>query len=259
MKNMRELKRRGRALRPGLAIQALCGVLAVSLLAAPVWAQAPSGTAPRSAPSGPVDPWMAPQGGAPAGEAAGTLGAPATGESMIQVDVKADSSGVRLDRVLPTGDTTPVCLAPCSRLVPRNNLYIIQGDGVRSTSKFLMPDDQSRVTLNVKAGSSGRQVSGALLLLAGVVVGYAGLLTAEVGTAANTFNDASGSGQRSNEVLTVGGVMILAGVAAAVGGIYLVMTSSTHVQSSTGSTFTREDRPRPRRPAVALTPTGLVF
>lgn len=172
---------------------------------------------------------------------------------MIQVDIKADESGVRLDRVQGDGVTRPVCVAPCSRLVPRNNLYVINGDGIRTTSQFLLPDDRNQVTLDVKVGSSARHGGGAALLVVGGVVAYVGLIS--LGGAAGS----TGS-QADNKAATIGGGLLVGGLAAAIAGVYLVMTSSTKVISSTGSTFTEDDHARPRaKSTVALTPRGLTF
>jgi len=253
-------------------MQALCGVLAVSVPISVAHAQAPGAApvapAPPSLPSGPVDPWTSPDGNAPppaygadayGAPAAGYPGAPGNPGGVIQVDVKADQPGVRLDRVQGAGVASTVCLAPCSRLVPRNGLYIIDGDGIRSTSQFLLPDDRNQVTLDVKAGSSARHGGGAALMVGGLVVGYIGMITLELGLAAEAATDGT-THDRSDKAAAVGGVMLAAGVAAAIGGLYLVMTSSTHVTSSTGSTFSEDTHPRPRpRSGIALTPRGLTF
>ena len=175
---------------------------------------------------------------------------------MIQVELQADAPGVRLERVGVDGRTTPLCFAPCHRLLPRSSLYVVGGDGIQSTSQFLLPGDRSQVTLNVRAGSTVRRGAGGALLLAGVIVGYLGLAFAEAGLLSS---DADGSGKRSfNSAEAVGGVMMLGGLVASIGGLVMVLSSSTKVSSSTGSTFTKDERPR-TRPVVALTPGGLVF
>lgn len=266
---------RRRSGHPGLARQALCGLLIVGLpmgvghaqtpAGAPVPQAAPAPLAPPAPPPGPSDPWTTPDGTAPPpAYGADAYGAPVTGYpgtpgGMIQVDVKADEPGVRLDRVQGGGAATTVCVAPCSRMVPRNNLYVIDGDGIRATSQFLLPDDRNQVTLDVKAGSSARHGGGAALMVGGLVVGYIGLITLELGLTSEAVSDGT-TRDRSDRAATAGGVMLAAGVAAAIGGLYLVMTSSTKVTSSTGSTFSEDEHPRPRpKSTVALTPRGLVF
>lgn len=262
-------------------MQALCGVLAVGVPVSVAHSQVPGSApvpqatpappappAPPALPPGPADPWTSPDGTAPppaygadayGAPAAGYPGAPGYPGGMIQVDLKADQPGVRLDRVQGSGAASTVCVAPCSRLVPRNNLYIIDGDGLRATSQFLLPDDRNQVTLDVKAGSSARHGGGAALMVGGLIVGYVGMLVLEAGLTSQAYADGT-TDNRSDRAATVGGVMLAAGVVAAIGGLYLVMTSSTRVSSSTGATFTEEERPRARpRSGIALTPRGLTF
>ena len=261
----------------------LCGVLGVAVPVATAHAETalplPSAVPQPQASGGSPDPWTSPdapaaypQGGyAPVAPGANPApGAPpgafppgyAPPEGgFIRVDMRADAPGVRLDRVVGPGATVPVCLAPCSRVVARNNLYVIQGDGVRTTSQFLLPDDRPDVTLTVHAGSTGRQAGGAVLMAGGVVAAYVGLLTVEIGLASGALADGTGgSGTRSDRTATIGAGILGVGLAAAIGGIYLVMTSSTKVNSSTGSTFTKSERsPARPRSAVALTARGLEF
>jgi hypothetical protein len=240
---------------------------------------APAVAPPRPAPqgSGPADPWTSPEGPGnypQGGYAAAPLGAappdgfqpgapagygPPDG-GFIRVDVKADGPGVRLDRVVGPGATVPVCFAPCTRVLPRNNLYVIQGDGVRTTSQFLLPDDRPDVTLKVHAGSTARQTGGAALLVGGIVAAYVGLITTEVGLAAQTFNDGTQTSNRSTGTATAGAGILVVGIAAAIGGLVMVLGSSTRVDSSTGATFTNAEPPRKRpRSAVAVTANGLEF
>lgn len=273
------VRSRRRSGHPGLAMQALCGVLVVGLPVSVLHAQAPGTVpAPQAAPAppppsalpaGPSDPWSSPDGTAPppaygadayGAPAAGYPGAPGyQGGGMIQVDLKADEPGVRLDRVQGAGAAATVCVAPCSRLVPRNNLYVIDGDGIRATSQFLLPDDRNQVTLDVKAGSSARHGGGAALMVGGLIVGYVGMITLELGLTSEAVSDGT-TRDRSDKAATVGGVLLAAGVAAAIGGLYLMMTSNTKVTSSTGSKFSEDEHPRPRaKSSVALTPRGLTF
>jgi len=93
----------------------------------------------------------------------------------------------------------------------------------------------------------------------GLVVGYIGMITLELGLTAEAVSDGT-THDRSDKAATVGGVMLAAGVAAAIGGLYLAMTSSTKVTSSTGASFSEDDHRRPRaKSGIALTPRGLTF
>jgi len=217
--------------------------------------QAVPPTPPQAAPLAAPDPWSSPE----ATGAYPQVGYPPPDGGFVRLDLRADAAGVRLDRVVGQGATIPVCFAPCSRLVARNDVYVIQGDGVRTTSQFQLPDDRSEVTLDVHAGSTLRLGGGAALLLGGGIVGYVGMITTELGLATGSFADSTGTRTRSNGVTTVGLGLMGVGAAALIGGIYLVLTSSTKVTSSTGATFTKQDRPRPRHPTVAVTSTGLEF
>ena len=80
MKRMRKLALARRSGRPGLAMQALCGLLTVTLPTAALYAQPgadPTPPAPPARPSGPADPWNAPDGAAPPpAYGTGALGAP---------------------------------------------------------------------------------------------------------------------------------------------------------------------------------------
>jgi hypothetical protein len=246
-------------------------------------ARATEGAPPDPAPPAPVarpaqpapgaDPWTSPQmpgaspqgGYAPApfgaappdGYPPGAPGgyAPPDG-GFIRVDVKGDAPGVRLDRVVGPGATAPICFAPCSRVLSRNNLYVIQGDGVRTTSQFLLPDDRPEVELKVHAGSAARQMGGTALIVVGIVAAYVGLLaTAATAATADDGTETRRSGPTTASVGLLGG-----GVAVALGGLFLVLGSNTTVNSSTGATFTKADPPRKRaRSTVAVTANGLEF
>ena len=239
----------------------LCGNLAATSAGGRAWAITPGPQAappppPQAAPLAPADPWSSPE----ATGAYPQVGYPPPDGGFVRLDLRADAAGVRLDRVLGQGTTIPVCFAPCSRLVARNDVYVIQGDGVRTTSQFQLPDDRSEVTLDVHAGSTVRLGGGAALLLGGGIVAYVGMITTEIGLATRSFADSTGTRTRSNGVTTVGLGLMGVGAAALIGGIYLVLTSSTKVTSSSGATFTNQDGPRPRRRStVAVTSNGLEF
>lgn len=171
----------------------------------------------------------------------------------VAVDVRSDDPRVRIDRVV--GDSrVPVCSTPCRKMLDTGSIYVIEGDGVRATRQFVLPDDRNAVTLDVQAGSSARFATGVILVGAGVVVSYVGALVWEAGTLSDL-----GSSSHTNAART-GGTMVLVGVPAALIGLYLTVTTHTSVSSSTGATFTLDAPPQPRRrPWIALTPRGLEF
>jgi hypothetical protein len=259
------LWRRSSSRRSGLKASAICVFLMITmsagvLRAQPEGAAAAAGAAPPTAstPAAP-DPWTSPGGVVPAEVDRNGARHP-YGGGLIQVDLKADAPGVRLDHVQPSGNTVPVCFAPCTRLVPSHDLYVIQGEGIRSTSRFVMPDDRNQVTLSVQAGSSARAGGGAALILGGIVVGYLGVFAAQIGLTSAAFAEDGSSTRGARSVAAVGGVLALGGLVAMVSGIYMALTSKTVVNSSTGSTFSEGETLRPRpRSSLALTPAGLTF
>jgi hypothetical protein len=171
--------------------------------------------------------------------------------------MSSDDPRTRLDRVVAGAGSVPVCFAPCNKMLETNSLYIIQGDGVRATTRFMLPDDRDEVTLDVQAGSTARVAGGAILLGAGLISAYIGALVWSAGSISNTNGfDQPGSG---NNAISVGRTMVVVGLGGAAVGLYLALSSHTTVNSSTGSTFTR-DTTRPRAwPLLALTPRGLEF
>lgn len=103
----------------------------------------------------------------------------------VFVEIRSPSRPVRIDRVIAPGMTMPVCSSPCRQVLPRNSVYVITGDGVRPTSQFVLPDDRDRVLLDVKPGSSGDVMFGAVAAGAGLTSMYLGLIF----LAASELND----------------------------------------------------------------------
>jgi len=198
-------------------------------------------------------PWEAPSGQSPHVATWGTSTPPAA-PATIYVDLEADNPNVRIDRMVGNL-SVPVCLAPCRRPLPRDGIYVIQGDGVPATSRFQLPDDRQQVTLDVHAGSSGRRMAGATLIVAGVVAAYAGLLVA--GNLSNGSDTSSSDGTRGPSSWAVG--LLGGGLVATFAGLYLCMTTHTTVVSSTGNTFTVAPAAPRKHSRFALTPRGLEF
>ena len=222
---------------------------------------APPEPAPAPAPAGTPVPMVspyAPGGGPPVSSPyAPEWGARNTGPAApraVYVELRADDPRTRIDRV-GGGPPIPVCVAPCLRWLDPQGTYVITGDGVRTTARFMLPDDRTSVTLDVHAGSTSRLGVGALLSGGGLITAYIGGLVWETGTL-EKLGQGSGDPQRTVDLgLTLLGI----GIPAALLGVYLVATCHTSVTSSTGSTFTQQAPPRRARPRVALTPRGLAF
>lgn len=220
----------------------------------------PAPGAPPPAPAGGL-PWgtpYAPPPGAPGSAEWGAAAAPppqlGMGPRWVYVELRSDDPRTRIDRVLE-GTVIPVCFAPCRKMLDTNSLYVIEGEGVRATSKFVLPDDRDSVALDVQAGSTTRLAAGAILMGAGLVTAYIGALAWEASTLSNSFDGMA----MANRSASVGETMVIVGVVGAVVGLSLALSTHTTVTSSTGSTFTRDDSAPRRSPLLALTARGLAF
>jgi hypothetical protein len=146
-------------------------------------------------------------------------------------------------------------------MLETNTLYVIGGEGIRSTSQFMLPDDRPSVRLDVQAGPTSRLAGGVVLMGLGIAVSYIGALVWEFGEvrdiSANSFGSSTDTSS-NRRAITVGETMVVIGIPAALVGLYLAVTTHTSVVSSTGATFTRAPLPRRRLP-IALTPRGLEF
>jgi hypothetical protein len=179
----------------------------------------------------------------------------------VFVEIRSDNPSVRIDRVVG-GQYVPVCLTPCRRWLPRSEVYVINGEGVRSTGQFMLPDDRQQVTLEVHAGSSSQLSWGVVLVCGGLGVGYLGLFLIDAGALENTGDGFSGNGSSGNGKIAAGSALLLGGLVAAGIGFFVAVTSHTTVVSSTGNSFSwaPETPTRPRkRSRIAITPRGLEF
>jgi hypothetical protein len=175
----------------------------------------------------------------------------------VFVDLNSDDPHVRIDRVVGNS-RIPACYAPCRKMLDTGSVYVIEGEGVRATSQFALPDDRDKVSLDVRAGSSSRMAGGVILLAGGVGIAYLGFYVWELGK----LGSIDGSSSSADRSVHTGETMMLLGLPVAILGLYLTISSHTSVTSSTGSTFTQAvpRAPRPgRRPWLALTPRGLEF
>jgi hypothetical protein len=216
-------------------------VFVASLLAStPVYAQRPAPPPPAyDAPAAPAPlPWV------PVPPVAPRPGG-------VYVELRASSPNVRIERLV--GQLrAPVCYAPCRKVLPVNDVYIIGGDGVRSTSQFTLPEDRPQVTLDVKAGSTAQLAGGAGLILLGLIAGYVGYFVYLAGLVSE-LETGSHTGITAGIGIGVGGLALM-GV-----GLVVVLSARTTVTTSTGATFTSAPARRRKRPALALTPRGLEF
>jgi hypothetical protein len=170
----------------------------------------------------------------------------------VFVELRADAPGVRIDRYVRGGAMITVCSTPCRRVLPRDGLYVIDGAGIRTTSRFSLPDYRRQLILDVKAGSAAQNVGGGVLIVGGVLALFFDLLSGP-GPDAPVESNASSIGDGTRVALLIGGAL------AVTLGTYLTLTSKTTVTSSSGTTFTRAGATRRPRATIAVTPRGLEF
>jgi hypothetical protein len=174
------------------------------------------------------------------------------------VELRADAPNVRIERVMGSVHV-PVCYAPCRMVLPRDNVYVVGGTGVRYSSPFVLPYDRPHVTLDVDTGSSSRLSFGAFLIGAGLIVGYTGMLILAPHGDMYSNDPYAPPIHNSQERNRTGTGMLLGGLALGTVGLIVVLSTQTTVRSSTGIVI-GQSPPRPRkRPAVALTERGLEF
>ncbi len=183
--------------------------------------------------------------------------APAPGG--VYVEMRSDNPNTRIDQV-HGGASIPICAVPCRKVLGRDGVYVIQGDGMRATSNFVLPDDRQELTLDVKAGSTARLAGGVVLMAGGGAVSYLGLIFWSLGSTQNSLGMVNGTGGNEGSAqVSAGSTMLLVGIPAVLIGLYVVLTTHTHVTSSTGATFTQEAPVPRKRSLVALTPRGIEF
>jgi hypothetical protein len=161
------------------------------------------------------------------------------------VELRSRDPRVRIDQIRPDGTAYPVCTAPCRTRLPRDRLYVITGEGVSATSRFVLPDHMEQVTLNVEPGSGLAFGAGAVMFAGGIAAGYVGLGLIKP-LASNAEKIASPA-------------LVIGGVAIAFTGYLITRNARTTVKSSSGSVFSDEPRRPRKQPALALTPRGLEF
>ncbi len=182
-------------------------------------------------------------------------GSPVRAQSLassegVHVDLEANDARVRIDELHPDGTTTPVCVAPCAKVLSRSSLYVIQGDGMPSTTPFTLPEDRRDLFLSVSAGSNAKRRFG----IAAMAVGLPAMVVAFM------FSPADAPPEEQRRVgawpaLLGLGSLVLTGV-----GAWLWWKGGTRVASSTGHSFTSAPPAvRRRYPALALTARGLEF
>lgn len=217
----------------------------------PTTKDAPPPAPPIAAPPAPIDDPNQIATPPPAPPVAPAQPPPTPPPNGVYVELRSADAGMRIDQVTPAGQSWLACGVPCRRILQRNLTYVIESNDAPPTLPFLLPDNATRLTLDVHPGSQTQSNVGTLLAIAGGVVALIGFV--RLATGGN-----SPSSDHSGLELLAGGAVT------GVTGLVLYRTSRTTVTSNTGMTF-GEQRERARdakkspAPSIALTPQGLTF
>lgn len=164
----------------------------------------------------------------------------------IEVEITTDRPSVVLQR---TDVDQTVCVAPCNRWLTRDALYRISGEGVHATSPFRLPDEGKRVALIVQAGSSWRYSTGwALTGAAGATLSTAAVILFATSWGATDANTPQANADIARWKPR-GEALLAGGVALAAAGLYLLVTSQTHVRFHAESSPGAPEAPSARPPS----------
>lgn len=179
--------------------------------------------------------------------------------------VTLNGDGVRLERLTGTASVSMawgsggwgsgsaelyevVCMAPCNKQVDPSAQYRLAGPGLVATGTF--PISGSTAHIDAHMGSRAQRTGGWVIFGVGLAVGAMGfLIGAAVGTEPTTLSGGTQVGGGGTPYLIAGGI----GVAAAIGGLVMVVTAASSAVVNGESVGLR------LAPHVALTPRGLVF
>jgi len=138
------------------------------------------------------------------------------------------------------GTFSPVCHAPCDKMVPLDAMYRVTGDSMKDSRAFKLAGSAGQaVSVNVNPGRRGAFVGGIVM----TVIGPIALLTgAVVYLAGSSSIYSAGFSVGSNDGLQVtGGVLMLGGAAlTAVGIPLLVSNARTKVTQEVGNPVRRD-------------------
>jgi TPR repeat protein len=165
---------------------------------------------------------------------------PPTPLGGVKIKMDTDNSQVTLEHVLsesvqmqqvgkysvavPVVATSTVCAAPCDTTLDPNWKYRVAGNGVSPSSSFMLGAHQGdALTLKVRPGSHGSQVTGVWLTATGIVFAIIGAVVLPVGLA-----------QGKAPAAAVGGGSLAIGAATLIPGIVLLSGSSTRVTTDSG-------------------------
>lgn len=176
------------------------------------------------------------QGQPPQGHAAP---AGALSESIL-VHLEGDEDAVlELQDRNDKGSFSPVCHAPCDKMVPLDAMYRITGEGIRDSRPFKLAGAGGQaVSVNVNPGHRGAFAGGIVMTVLGPIALISGAFVYLAGSIRITTSSFS----TDNDGLKVtGGVLMLGGAAlTAVGIPLLVSNARTKVTQEVGTPVRRD-------------------
>jgi hypothetical protein len=189
---------------------------------------------------------------------------PGVGAPWVHVD--ADSDGVMLQRVdmemavvsnygtAYAASTSPVCQAPCDRIVDgrKGQEFFFSGPGMPTSSSFQLVNRTGNVNVRVEGGSSAGRAGGGVLALLGLVGVVTGGTMLFVGAISSSNDITGGGGDSGKGLITAGGVTLAASAVALGGGIVLLVTSATKLHFPDRAKTTAQAAPRPGSPLLTL-------
>lgn len=155
----------------------------------------------------------------------------------ILLRVETKDPGVAVARVLPDGTHQPLCAAPCSQLVDRRDIFVLNEDGRARSPALSLPESDREITLSVRRRSGGLQRTGEALIALGFAAQFIGFLAVGGDPAPADMMMDRASSPRDGRFLALG----LGGIVAAGVGLYLVLRGRGRVDSSTGNSFVLSD------------------
>jgi hypothetical protein len=133
---------------------------------------------------------------------------------------------------------------------------MIQGDGIRPTPPFRLPDSQQPVTLDVNTGSAGWYKAGIALIVVGGAVSFADYIVAQLLVPYNTETPPSASSAPSRTTIAIqASALAIAGI----GLCLLLATHTTTVKNDEGETISAVPTTPRQHQRVRLTMHGLEF
>jgi hypothetical protein len=178
--------------------------------------------------------------------------AQAPSDATVYVNIRSANPNLRLYRII--GAPSAVCAAPCRQRLDAHASYMIQGDGIRPTPPFRLPDSQQQVTLDVNTGSVGWYKAGIALIVVGGAVSFADYVVALLLVPYNTETPSSAP-SRTPPIAIEASALAIAGI----GLCLFLANNTTTVRSDEGEKIAAVPTTPRQHQRVRLTMHGLEF